>query len=75
MNIPRNSSEIIGRINKVEIFVMLMLSVFTTMSTKIVTIIIMVTLLIIDQLAAIITLFGFGSLYFIISLKQKIINK
>ncbi len=67
VHVARNSSEIMGGINKVDIVVFLVFSLLNAGSAILMALFIVAALLLIDPLVAISALLGFGSIYAIIS--------
>lgn len=68
VHVARNSSEIMGGINKVESVVWLVFSLLNTGSAIIMALFIVTALVFIDPLIATTALFGFGSIYAVVSL-------
>lgn len=67
IHVARNSSEIMGGINKVDVVVWLIFSLLSTISAIFMAIFIIAALILIDPLIATIALFGFGSIYIAVS--------
>jgi ATP-binding cassette, subfamily B, bacterial PglK len=67
VHIARNSSEIVGGINKVDIVVWLILSLLNTASAILMALFIVTALVLIDPLIATTALFGFSGIYAIVS--------
>lgn len=67
VHVARNSSEIMGGINKVDVVVGVLLSLLNTGSAIFMALFIIAALVLIDPLVAIATLFGFGSIYAAVS--------
>jgi ABC-type bacteriocin/lantibiotic exporter with double-glycine peptidase domain len=68
VHVARNSSEIMGGINKVDIVVNLVFSLLSTVSAILMAIFIITALVLIDPLVATASLLGFGSIYAIVSI-------
>lgn len=67
VHVARNSSEIMGGINKVDIVVMVLFSLLTMVSAVVMGIFIVAALLLIDPVIATVALTGFGSIYAVVS--------
>jgi ATP-binding cassette, subfamily B, bacterial PglK len=67
VHIARNSSEILGGINKVDIVVWLILNLLNTSNAILMTLFIVTALVLIDPMIATVALFGFGSIYALVS--------
>jgi ATP-binding cassette, subfamily B, bacterial PglK len=67
VHVARNSSEIMGGINKVDIVVALVLSLLNTVSAIFMALFIITALVLIDPLTATAALLGFGSIYATVS--------
>ncbi len=67
VHVARNSSEIMGGINKVDIIVWVVLSLLNTCSAILSALLIIATLLYIDLLVATVALLGFGCIYVAVS--------
>ena len=66
--VARNSSEIIGGINKVDIIVFLVFYLLNTVSAVLMALFIIAVLVLVDPVIATVALLGFGSIYFVVSL-------
>lgn len=67
VHVARNSSEILGAINKVDQVVGVILGVLNTLSAILMAVFIIGALLLIDPMVASVALFGFGSIYLAVS--------
>lgn len=68
VHVARNSSEIMGGINKVDNVVWLVFTLLNTISAIFMAIFIVTALMLIDPVVATVALFGFGSIYAVVSL-------